>query len=61
MSTSRLFYKNKGYITFVYTHKNYRGQKLCQYNIKKLLQLSIKKLNIKKYHLEVDKKKYISN
>ena len=55
VSTSRIFYKNKGYITFVYTHKSYRGKKLCQYNIKKLLELSIEKLKIKKYHLEVEK------
>lgn len=55
ISTSRLIYnieQNNAYINMVYTNPNYRGKKICQTSINKLISLTKKQFNI--YELEVD-------
>jgi len=52
VSFSRLNYTTKiGYISMVHTNLNYRGKKICQGNIKKLINLS--KKNLKEFELYV--------
>lgn len=54
ISTCRFFYtKNKCYLSLIYTHPDYRGQKICYNHIKKIINLY--KDTIKKYDLHVDK------
>jgi len=56
ISSSRLIYYSDsfGYINFVYTNPEYRGRKLCQNNIKLLIELTTDKYNIKTYELHVE-------
>jgi RimJ/RimL family protein N-acetyltransferase len=56
ISSSRLFYFSNsiGYINFVYTNPKYRGQKMCQKNIKLLIYLTSDLYNIKIYELHVE-------
>ncbi len=55
ITTSRLIYNNKtGYINAVHTNKKFRGKKLCQKTIKRLITLATKKTNIKKIELDVE-------
>lgn len=54
ISTSRIIYKQKSkscYINMVFTNEKYRGNKICQYNINKLIKLTNHIFN--KYKLEV--------
>jgi RimJ/RimL family protein N-acetyltransferase len=55
IASSRLTYNNLfGYINFVYTNPKYRGQKMCQKNIKLLIYLTTDVYNIKTYELHVE-------
>ena len=56
ITSSRLFYFSDsfGYINFVYTNPKYRGHKMCQKNIKLLVQLTTDVHNIKIYELDVE-------
>jgi len=54
IGTSRIMYKQtskKCYINMVFTNEKYRGNKICQNNIKKLIELTKNIFNI--YELEV--------
>jgi RimJ/RimL family protein N-acetyltransferase len=54
IASSRLIYSNShGYINFVYINPIYRGRKICQENIKLLIQLTRYRYNIKIYELDV--------
>jgi len=55
ISTLKFIYnlkKKYGYFNMIYTNPKYRGKKICQHNIKYLIDLT--KKYIKKYELEVD-------
>jgi RimJ/RimL family protein N-acetyltransferase len=55
IASSRLIYsKSFGYINFVYTNPIYRNRKICQKNIKLLIQLTSDKYNIYTYELDVE-------
>ena len=55
IASSRLTYNNSfGYINFVYTNPKYRGQKMCQNNIKLLVDLTTEIYNITTYELDVE-------
>jgi len=55
LTISRVIYdKKKGYIDAVNTNKNFRGNKLCQRSIKKLITLTYDIFNVKIFELEVD-------
>ena len=54
---SRIMYnkkKSEGIISTVHTNEKYRGKKICQVNIKKLVKLTNKKFKIKNFFLSVD-------
>jgi RimJ/RimL family protein N-acetyltransferase len=55
ISTARFYYnlkKKAAYFNLIYTNPDYRGEKICFFNIKHLINLS--RDFIKKYELEVD-------
>jgi ribosomal protein S18 acetylase RimI-like enzyme len=55
LSISRIIYGDKtGYINAVHTNKKFRKKKLCQNNLKKMIELTNKHFGIKKYILDVD-------
>ena len=56
ITSSRLFYFSDSfaYINFVYTNPKYRNRKICQKNIKLLIQLTSDKYNIYTYELDVE-------
>ena len=55
ITSSRLIFKNSiGYINFVYTNPKYRGHKMCQNNIKLLVDLTTEIYNIHTYELHVE-------
>jgi len=55
LATSRVIYSGKkGYINDVHTNKKYRGKGLCTANIKKIVNVSHKKLKLNKFELDVD-------
>ena len=55
LTTSRILYSGKkGYINFVRTNKKFRGMGMCKRNMKKLIYLSINKLGLNKFSLNVE-------
>ncbi len=55
ISTSRLIYspeQKNAYINMVYTNQDYRGKKICQISLNKLINLTKKRFDI--YELEVN-------
>ena len=55
LTTGRILYSGKqGYINFVRTNKKFRGMGMCKRNMKKLIYLSINKLGLNKFSLNVE-------
>jgi RimJ/RimL family protein N-acetyltransferase len=55
ISTCRFYYneaKRNGYFNLIYTNSEYRGQKICQHNIKFIIDLTNKYIST--YELEVE-------